>query len=74
MIRLPRKVVVVTGSSSGIGYETSFSLTRNGYLTNTWRCYRCGLIFHEEWIASLHKEISNHNSYKLVVNKEVHLR
>ena len=42
--------------------------------SNAWKCYRCGLIFHEEWIASLHKELSNHNSYKLVVNKEVHLR
>ena len=42
--------------------------------SNTWRCYRCGLIFHEEWIVSLHKEISNHNPYKIVLNKEVHLR
>jgi Zn-finger protein len=42
--------------------------------SNAWRCYRCSLIFREEWIASLHKEISNHNSYKLVVNKEALLQ
>ena len=71
MIRLQRKVAVVTGSSSGIGYETSFSLARNGYLNNTWKCYRCGLKFREEWIASLHKEISNHNSYRIVLNKKL---
>ncbi|PWU79071.1 MAG: short-chain dehydrogenase/reductase [Candidatus Nitrosopolaris wilkensis] len=28
-----QKVVVVTGSSSGIGYETSLTLSRNGFLT-----------------------------------------
>jgi len=28
-----RKVAVVTGSSSGIGYETSLTLARNGFLT-----------------------------------------
>ena len=28
-----QKVAVVTGSSSGIGYETSLTLSRNGYLT-----------------------------------------
>ena len=27
------KVAVVTGSSSGIGYETSLTLARNGFLT-----------------------------------------
>ena len=27
------KVAVVTGSSSGIGYETSMMLARNGFLT-----------------------------------------
>jgi hypothetical protein len=27
-----------------------------------WKRYRCGLTFHEEWIAYLHKEISNHSS------------
>jgi hypothetical protein len=34
--------------------------------SSTWKCYRCGLIFHEEWVASLHREISNH-SYRMVV-------
>jgi hypothetical protein len=29
--------------------------------TNTWICYRCNLIFHEESMASLHKEISDHS-------------
>ena len=28
-----QKVAVVTGSSSGIGYETSLTLSRNGFLT-----------------------------------------
>src|SRR3982750_3979309 len=28
-----QKVAVVTGSSSGIGFETSLALARNGYLT-----------------------------------------
>jgi len=28
-----QKVAVVTGSSSGIGYETSLTLARNGLLT-----------------------------------------
>jgi NAD(P)-dependent dehydrogenase (short-subunit alcohol dehydrogenase family) len=28
-----KRIAVVTGSSSGIGYETSLALTRNGYLT-----------------------------------------
>jgi NAD(P)-dependent dehydrogenase (short-subunit alcohol dehydrogenase family) len=28
-----QKVAVVTGSSSGIGYETSLTLARNGFLT-----------------------------------------
>jgi hypothetical protein len=27
-----------------------------------WKFQRRGLIFHEEWIASLHKEIINHSS------------
>ena len=29
--------------------------------SSSWKCYRCGLTFHEEWVASLHKEISNHS-------------
>jgi hypothetical protein len=28
--------------------------------SSSWKCYRCGLIFYEEWLMSLHKEISNH--------------
>lgn len=28
-----QKVAVVTGSSSGIGYETALTLARNGFLT-----------------------------------------
>jgi NAD(P)-dependent dehydrogenase (short-subunit alcohol dehydrogenase family) len=28
-----QKVAVVTGTSSGIGYETSLTLARNGFLT-----------------------------------------
>ena len=29
---LERKVTVVTGSSTGIGYETSLLLSRNGFI------------------------------------------
>jgi hypothetical protein len=29
---------------------------------NVWKCYRCNLIFHEESMALLHKEISNHST------------
>jgi NAD(P)-dependent dehydrogenase (short-subunit alcohol dehydrogenase family) len=29
----PEKVAVVTGSSTGIGFETSLALARNGYYT-----------------------------------------
>ena len=28
---------------------------------SVWKCYRCNLIFHEESMAALHKEISNHS-------------
>ena len=28
-----QKVAIVTGSSTGIGYETSLALARNGFLT-----------------------------------------
>jgi NAD(P)-dependent dehydrogenase (short-subunit alcohol dehydrogenase family) len=31
--RVNQQVAVVTGSSSGIGYETSLILARNGFLT-----------------------------------------
>ena len=37
--------------------------------SSTWKCYRCSLIFHEEWLASLHKEISNHLSRMLESNR-----
>lgn len=30
-----------------------------------WKCHICGLIFHEEWIASLHNKLSNHHSYRI---------
>ncbi|MGC2598730.1 MAG: hypothetical protein WA395_11450 [Nitrososphaeraceae archaeon] len=30
--------------------------------SSPWRCLRCGLVFYEEWVASLHKVISNHQS------------
>jgi Zn-finger protein len=30
-----------------------------------WKCYRCNLIFHEESMAFLHKEISNHSSVQV---------
>ena len=40
-----------------------------GTSSSTWKCYRCGLIFHEEWVATLHKEISNH-SYMIVESSE----
>src|ERR671933_369404 len=32
-LRYNKKVAVVTGSSSGIGYETSLTLARNGFIT-----------------------------------------
>jgi Zn-finger protein len=30
-----------------------------------WKCYRCNLIFHEESMAALHKEISNHSAVQV---------
>ena len=33
MTREQEKIAVVTGSSSGIGYETSLILARNGFIT-----------------------------------------
>lgn len=32
---------------------------------SVWKCYRCNLIFHEESMAALHKEISNHSVVQL---------
>lgn len=32
---------------------------------SVWKCYRCNLIFHEESMAFLHKEISNHSSVQV---------
>ncbi len=32
---------------------------------SVWKCYRCNLIFHEESMAALHKEISNHSAVHL---------
>ena len=32
---------------------------------SVWKCYRCNLIFHEESMAALHKEISNHSAVQL---------
>jgi Zn-finger protein len=32
---------------------------------SVWKCYRCNLIFHEESMAALHKEISNHSAIQL---------
>jgi Zn-finger protein len=32
---------------------------------SVWKCYRCNLIFHEESMAALHKEISNHSAVQV---------
>jgi Zn-finger protein len=32
---------------------------------SVWKCYRCNLIFHEESMALLHKEISNHSAVQV---------
>ncbi|MFY9566816.1 MAG: hypothetical protein WAM27_02900 [Nitrososphaeraceae archaeon] len=32
---------------------------------SVWKCYRCNLIFHEESMAALHKEISNHSAVRV---------
>ena len=32
---------------------------------SVWKCYRCNLIFHNESMAALHKEISNHSVVQL---------
>jgi hypothetical protein len=31
---------------------------------SAWKCYRCNLVFHEEWLASLHEDISNHSAIR----------
>jgi NAD(P)-dependent dehydrogenase (short-subunit alcohol dehydrogenase family) len=38
-----QKVAIVTGSSTGIGYETSLALARDGFITYATRSirYRC---------------------------------
>lgn len=33
--------------------------------SSTWKCYRCDLIFHEEWLLFLHIEITNHPYRKI---------
>ena len=43
-----QKVAVVTGSSSGIGYETSLTLARNGFLTYA----QCVISIKEEYKIS----------------------
>jgi hypothetical protein len=50
--------------SKSIFGECSLKSEKLGDFTSSssWKCYRCDLIFHEEWVASLHKEISNHSS------------
>jgi Zn-finger protein len=32
---------------------------------SVWKCYRCNLIFYEESMAALHKEISNHSAVQV---------
>ena len=32
---------------------------------SVWKCYRCNLIFNEESMEALHKEISNHSAVRL---------
>ena len=31
----------------------------------TWKCYRCNLIFHDESLALLHEDISNHSAVRV---------
>jgi hypothetical protein len=31
----------------------------------TWKCYRCNLIFHDESLALLHEDISNHAAVRV---------
>ena len=31
----------------------------------TWKCYRCNLIFHDESLALLHEDISNHPAVRV---------
>ena len=32
---------------------------------SAWKCYRCNLIFHEESLAFLHEDISNHSAVRI---------
>jgi hypothetical protein len=31
----------------------------------TWKCYRCNLTFHDESLALLHEDISNHSAVRV---------
>lgn len=33
--------------------------------TTAWKCYRCDLTFKEETVATLHKDICNHESRQI---------
>jgi hypothetical protein len=30
-----------------------------------WKCYRCNLVFHEDWLASLDEDITNHSAIRV---------
>jgi Zn-finger protein len=37
----------------------------SGGTVSVWKCYRCNLIFHEESLAFLHEDISNHSAVRV---------
>lgn len=51
-----REWVNEIGNIGGIKMYKGFDLSA----FNMWKCRRCGLVFDEEWVASLHKSVTNH--------------